>query len=137
MHEYLSSTVLSRVKVTDRGKQRLKDAADAGGGARQVAVPGPDEPGPSNYDGFVHGHDAADDGNALGLSGVEQSEVVYLGDGNGSVMEEMGAKLFPLFQDEGRMRLGIWTKYGQNEACYRWTALNLHNKKKWSNSCFR
>ena len=85
MHEYqitvpprLSSTVLSRVKVTDRGKQRLKDADAAAGGLQQVAVPDTDQPGPSNY-GFVHGHDDDDDGNALGLSGGEQSEVVYLG----------------------------------------------------------
>jgi hypothetical protein len=101
MHEYqitvpprLSRTVLSRVKVTDRGKQRLKDA----GGPQQVVVPDPDQPGPSNNDDFVHGHDHDDDdGNALGLSGGEQSEVVYLGDGNGSVMAEMAA----YFVDDG------------------------------------
>ncbi|XP_066341388.1 NAC domain-containing protein 58-like [Miscanthus floridulus] len=86
MHEYqitvpprLSSTVLSRVKVTDRGKhkQRLKDAAAAAGGSpQQVVVPDPDQPGPSNYDDFVHGHGHDDDdGNALGLSGGEQSRL--------------------------------------------------------------
>ncbi|KAG0529010.1 hypothetical protein BDA96_05G061600 [Sorghum bicolor] len=112
MHEYqitvpprLSGTVLSRVKVTDRGKQRLRKAAAGGGPPQVVAVPDPDEPGPSNYDGGGGGGD----GNALGSSGGERSEVVYLDDENGSVMAEMAA----YFVDDGNSYLNDGFGYYQ------------------------
>ncbi|CAL4985551.1 unnamed protein product [Urochloa decumbens] len=104
MHEYqivdpphLSATVLSRVKITREGKKKKKQekekdkqqqaaAVSAAGAGRQVAPPGPDQPGPSNYyDQPTGGGVMGDTGGCYGSSGGGGcGNYMYEGYGSGS-----------------------------------------------------
>ncbi|RLM70096.1 NAC domain-containing protein 18-like [Panicum miliaceum] len=98
MHEYhilrprlLPGAVLSRIRITDRGKKERKKQQEAAAAAKKVA-PGPaHQPGRINY--LVDDHAAAVASDAEGTSSGAQSGVIHQcndGNGGGGVGETTG-----------------------------------------------